>query len=641
MDVAIETLPLCRNADNWFQTAIRCSEITQGLKADCFRQHNVQMRRILLFAVLFGLLLPVGQPLILLEDEVSSFTGVSGIAVEISNGPIAGEAITGSNSLAFTTSGTGTLVNLSIEISDNNSDWVNLVTLTSSPWVYVWNSNSQDNGTWYMRAYGYDSEDNMTAIVESGAFTIANQIPVITSFALASAITGSGTSPTDRAWFNLSANGTLEFTWSASDDDLAYATLANVPGSGSPASDGPTTISHSWSWSPGDFGEGTWNPRLTVYDDSGLYVSSTMYIGIDRSGPSIATPNLANGVTWSDSTSVTISGLTAAGGDGGGSGIDRYEWRLSGGGNWSSLGASGTGAITLPEGQQNLEFRGVDIIGNIGSIVNASIGIDTTNPSLGTWTVDELNTSRIGSASISFSASDLGSGIDLSACNIQYGFDSNGAGNVPDVTNSWLDLGTTGLSGAVGIASWTTKSHQYLALRATVVDAAGNSLTSTPSFFQVLPGLDISWEVSSVELDRLVLRPGNDQLVWINSTIRSNEAYPGSVTIELQSAPADRTADVAWTTMETRTLQGGSLLDSEEDLLWNYTVASPGQWDLRVVIDPNNIIDERDEGNNHHYLVVTGVSEQYVSVVPSFAPSLLALVIVGFFIAFFMRRERE
>jgi len=608
---------------------------------DCFPRHTVQMRRIVLFVVIFGLLLPNLQTVILLDDEYSSFFGVSGVAIEISNGPSAGDTITGLNSLAFSTSGNGTLVNLTVELSDNNSDWENLVTLTTSPWVYVWNSNSQDNGTWYMRAYGYDSDDNMTAIVETGAFTIANQVPVITSFSLASAITGSGTSPTDRAWFNLGANGTLEFTWSASDDDLAYATLANVPGSGSPASDGPTTITHAWSWSPGDLGEGTWNPRLTVYDDSGLFVGSTMYIGIDRSGPNIAAPVLANGAVWSDSTSVTVNGLSSSGGDGSGSGLSRYEWRHIGDENWTSLGASGTGIITLPEGQQNLEFRGVDIIGNIGSIVNASIGIDTTNPSLGTWMVDELNTSRIGLASVSFSADDLGSGIDLASCKIQYGFDSNGAGEVPDVTNSWLDIGTTGLSGAVGIASWTTKSHQYLALRVTVVDAAGNSLTSHPAFFQVLPGLDISWEVSSVELDRLVLRPGNDQLVWINSTIRSNEAYPGAVTVELQSAPADRNADVLWTTMETRTLQGGSLLDLEEDLLWNYTVANPGQWDLRVVIDPDNIIDERDEGNNHHYLVVTGVSEHFVAVVPSFAPSLLAVVIVGFFIAFFMRRERD
>ena len=597
------------------------------------------MRRILLFVAFIGLLMPTNSAVLLPVEDNTSYSGVSGVVIEISIGPSGGDTITGSNSLAFTTSGSGTLANITIEISENNSDWSELATISTTPWVYVWDSNSQANGTWYMRIFGFDTEDNMTAIVETGQFTIANQIPLITSFSIASATTGSGDSPTDRAWFDLPANGTLEFSWTAIDDDLSYATLTNIPGSGSPSSDGPTSISNGWSWSPGDFAEGTWNPRLTVYDDSGLYVSSTIYIGIDRTGPTSATPSIANGASWSSTNAISISGLSASGGDGSGSGVDHYEWRLNGSENWTSLGASGIGSLILDEGLQNLEFRATDIVGNIGNTVTATIGIDTTNPSLGTWTIDELTTSRIGSANISFSAADAGSGIDTSECSIEYGFDSNGAGAVPDVTNAWLDAGISGLDGVIAIASWTTKSHQYLTLRATVVDQAGNSQISAPAFFQILPGLDISWQEESVELDRLVLRPGNDKLVWINSTLSTNEAYSGALTVALQTAPADRTSDVGWTTMETRTLQGGSLSDSEEDLLWNYTVANPGQWDIRIVIDPNGIIDERDEGNNAHYLVVTGVSEQYVSVVPSFGPSLLALVAVGFFIAYFMGRK--
>ena len=39
-------------------------------------------------------------------------------------------------------------------------------------------------------------------------------------------------------WYALDANGTLGFTWSASDDDLTHASLANVPGPGSPSDDG-------------------------------------------------------------------------------------------------------------------------------------------------------------------------------------------------------------------------------------------------------------------------------------------------------------------------------------------------------------------------------------------------------------------
>ena len=272
-----------------------------------------------------------------MSDDNVYFTGVSDLVVEISNGPSAGDTVTGPNSLAFTTSGTGTLVNLTIELSDDDSEWSNLATLSSSPWVYIWNSNSQDNGTWYMRVYGYDSDDNMTAIVETGSFSIANQMPVITSFSVSGAVTGSGTSPTDRAWFDIATNGTMEFSWTASDDDLSYATLANIPGSGSPPSDGPSSIAYGWSWSPGDLSEGTWNPRLTIYDDSGLYTSSTIYIGIDTTGPDATAPSLANGATWTDSTSVSVSGLASSGGDGSGSGVDRYEWRESGDANWSSL----------------------------------------------------------------------------------------------------------------------------------------------------------------------------------------------------------------------------------------------------------------------------------------------------------------
>jgi hypothetical protein len=78
-----------------------------------------------------------------------------------------------------------------------------------------------------------------------------------------------------------------------------------------------------------------------------------------------------------------------------------------------------------------------------------------------------------------------------------------------------------------------------------------------------------------------------------------------------------------------------------EGILWNYTVTAEGQWDLRLTIDPDGLIDERDEGNNDHYLVVTGVTTQLVAVVPSFAPSLLAIIIVGLGISWLMRRNNS
>ncbi|MBT3972139.1 MAG: hypothetical protein HOE92_07980 [Euryarchaeota archaeon] len=600
------------------------------------------MRNWLLLGVVFGLIFSSVNPAMLTEGEARQHFVDSAIVLQFHNGPSASDNVTGSFILIISLAGNGTLSNVTIEHSQDNSNWSELTTLTSSPWIYSWDTTAHSNGTWYLRTFGYDSSvNNSTTITETGAFNIVNQIPLITQFSLADSEYGSGMGPTDRAWYTSATNSTLEFSWSASDDDLSYATLTNVPGTGSPADDGPSAINHGWSWSPGDLSEGTWNPRITVYDNSGLSASQTIYMGIDRSGPTIGTPVLASGATWADSATISVSGLGSAGGDGSGSGVEHYEWRIEGNGNWTNIGSTGSASITLTEGQHILEFRGIDNVGNIGSAVNSSIGIDTTNPLGGTWMVDELTTSRIGAANVSFSATDSGSGVDLAASGIEFGFDSNGAGSTPDVTGAWLDLGSGGLSGAVSLTSWSTKSHQYLALRATVEDEAGNTFVGQPAFFQILPGLDFGWNTSSIDIDRFIVRPGNDAVVWINSSIESNEIYNGGVIVALQTAPADRDSSVTWTTQDTRALGAGTLSDMSEDILWNYTVTAEGQWDLRLIIDPDGLIDERDEGNNDHYLVVTGVTTQLVAVVPSFAPSLLAIIIVGLGISWLMRRNNS
>lgn len=54
---------------------------------------------------------------------------------------------------------------------------------------------------------------------------------------------------------------------------------------------------------------------------------------------------------------------------------------------------------------------------------------------------------------------------------------------------------------------------------------------------------------------------------------------------------------------------------------------------------PVQWIDERDETNNHHYMMVTGASVSGVGVVPSFAPSIIALLAAGFAIAWYQRRR--
>ena len=564
----------------------------------------------------------------------------SQLSLSFANGPTEGQDVKGLYTLTFSSTGTGTITSMEIEISSDGTSWSPVANLTSTPWLKHVDTTDYSNGSWIFRVRAWDSTAvNFTSWFSSGEFNIVNQVPIITSFTLANTGVGSGTTALDRAWYSILANGTLEFDWSASDDDLTHASLANVPGPGSPSDDGPGTIEYGWDWNTGSIAEGTYNPRLTVWDASGLSSSKTMFIGIDRTAPTIATPTIGNGGQWSDSTSVTISGFDSATDDGSGSGLDYVQIQQDN--IWSNVSDSST-TLTFEEGEHQILIRAVDRVGNIGTAITVDIKVDVTEPEGISWNVDEISTSHVGPINISYSAQDLGSGIDLANSKIQYGFDLNGVGAIPDQSGRWIDLGVNGLDGSMGLASWATKSRQYLMVRAIVTDNAGNELVSIPSAFQILPGLDLSWNTTETGVDRLVARPGDTNgQVEITGLLEANQAYGGAVTVYLQSAPADRDSGIDWTTMQTIVIEGGNLSDDCrcETIILNYVVPNTGQWDLRLVIDLSNGIDERDETNNYHYMMVTGASVSGVGVVPSFTPGIISLLAVGFAIAWYQRRR--
>ena len=564
----------------------------------------------------------------------------SQLSLTFANGPTENQDVKGLYTLSFSSTGSGTIASMEIEISSDDTNWSPVANLTSTPWLKHVDTTAYANGSWTFRARAWDSAaENFTSWFESGEFNIVNQVPLITSFTLANSGVGSGVSALDRAWYPIAANGTLEFDWTATDDDITHASLANVPGPGSPSDDGPGTIAYGWDWSTGAIAEGTYNPRLTVWDGSGLSATKTMFIGIDRTAPTMTTPTIGDGGSWSDSTSVIISGFDTATNDGSGSGLDYVQIQQDS--TWSDVSGSST-TLTFAEGEHQILMRAIDRVGNVGTAITVDIKVDVTEPEGIAWSVDEISTSHVGPINISYSAQDLGSGIDLSNSKIQYGFDLNGVGATPDQSGRWIDLGASGLDGSMGLASWATKSRQYLMVRAIVNDNAGNELVSIPSAFQILPGLDLSWNTTETGVDRLVARPGDTNgQIEITSLIEANQAYGGAVTVYLQSAPADRDSGVDWSTMQTVIIEGGNLSDECrcESIVWNYVVPNTGQWDLRLVIDPSNGIDERDETNNHHYMMVTGASVSGVGVVPSFAPSIIALLVAGFAIAWYQKRR--
>ena len=598
-----------------------------------------------LVSLLLCSLLPIGDHLAsggdtLNETSPVAASGASNLNIAFSNGPAQDDDIKGTHALTFSVAGTGTLDSLLIEITEDESTWTTVVNLTTSPWMYPFDTTSYTNGTYKLRASGWDSDAEGFALASSGWFDIVNQVPVITTFTVLNPDAGSGTSLTDRAWFNIGAQEALSFRWGASDDDLKQASLANVPGPGAPATDGPSSLSYGWDWNSGNMAEGTWSPRLTVQDHSGLSATSTLFIGIDRTGPSIGSVTVGDGSAWQQSSTVTVSGLIDEADDGQGSGVASVDYAL-GENAWTST-TSDSITLTLSEGVHTLHLRAVDRVGNIGENSSITVRVDQTAPIGLSWAVDELTTSRVGPASVTFNAEDADSGIDNSSSYIQYGFDSNGVGETPDLSGRWLTMGVNGLSGQVGLASWATKSRQHLMLRAVLVDEAGNSFTTQASSYQILPGLDLFWNVSQTNVDRIVVRPGEQTgNVTITSVLESNEDYGGSVIVRLETAPADRSSNVDWTVMETRNLPAGTLSNSTETIVWQYTVPRSGQFDLRLVIDFANVIDEYDEGNNNNYLVVTGASLDAPGLVPSFAPSLFVLVLVGFALSLLQRRTRD
>ena len=579
-----------------------------------------------------------GDILLLDSKQVKSVD--SELALIFSNGPSQDQNVKGLFTLSMASTGNGTLSNIEIDISSDGTIWSSVTNLTTTPWLTHVDTTNYANGSWTFRARAWDSSvENHTIWYTSGEFNIVNQVPIITSFTLSNTGIGSGVSAIDRAWYPLAANGTLGFAWSASDDDLTHASLANVPGPGTPSNDGPASIAYGWEWNTGAIAEGTYNPRLTVWDASGLSATQTMFIGIDRTAPTMSTPTIGEGLEWSDSTTIIISDLDSSVDDGSGSGVAYVQILRDE--IWSDVTTSDT-TLNFDEGEHVISIRPVDRVGNVGNTIDVDIKVDISEPEGIGWTVDELTTSLVGAANISFAAQDLGSGIDLVNTKLQYGFDLNGVGATPDQSGRWIDVGVAGLNGTVPVSSWATKSRQYLMLRAIVVDEAGNQLTTIPNAFQILPGLDLSWNASETNVNKLVVRPGHTNGgIIITSLLEANQAYGGSVTVHLQAAPADRNADIDWTTKQTIVIENGNLSDdcNCELMVWDYVVPNTGQWDLRLVIDPSNNVDERDESNNNHYMMVTGASVTGIGVVPSFAPSMIALLITGIAIAWYQKRK--
>lgn len=557
--------------------------------------------------------------------------------LEFVNPPSSEDIIGGTQTIAVVNI-TG-LDHVLLEVEEGTS-WSEIANMTSSPWSVSWDTTSVSDGMYRLRITGHPSDGSSDIVVTTSSFEVDNTAPSSLVFTVDNAEIGDGSSIANRAWFDIEESGSMIFRWNASDSNLEKAVITGVPGSGNPPSDGPGTLLKRWSWAPGDFSEGLYTITLSVHDEAGNIATRSLYLGIDRTGPITGTPVFSvSESTWTDTSVVTVGALAAGATDNGGIGINNYEWRVDDG-EWANFGSGATSTLPLPEGQKVLSFRAVDRLGNSGPSTDHTFWSDQSDPVAGGWSIPEITTMTQGQVNIQLVATDSLSGIDEANTTLRYGFDDDGMGSVPDITNQWLSLGSGVSANLPSGIDWATKQGDWLGVSAIMTDVAGNQAMSPPTYVRIIPGIDFNLE--DVGVDRLIVAANTGDKINVTGTINANQAYTGSLIVRLEMAPSDRTTDTNWTVLETRTLAAGSLYDGREVLEpFEVRILASGEYDLKLSIDPDDTIPEKDEGNNEEYLVVSGARPSSIGAVTSFMPALFLVIAVSGWMIWTMRSSKE
>lgn len=577
---------------------------------------------------------------LILTSLLSGFgqaTDARNSTLEFVNPPSSGDVIGGTQTIAVVNI-TG-LDYVLLEVEEGTS-WSEIENMTSSPWSVSWDTTSVSDGMHRLRITGHPSDGSSDIVVTTSSFEVDNTAPSSLVFTVDNAEIGDGSSIANRAWFDIEESGSMIFRWNASDSNLEKAVITDVPGSGNPPSDGPGTLLKRWSWAPGDFSEGLYTITLSVHDEAGNIATRSLYLGIDRTGPITGTPVFSvSESTWTDTTVVTVGALAAGATDNGGIGINNYEWRVDDG-EWANFGSGATSTLPLPEGQKVLSFRAVDRLGNSGPSTDHTFWSDQSDPVAGGWSIPEITTMTQGQVNIQLVATDSLSGIDEANTTLRYGFDDDGMGSVPDITNQWLSLGSGVSANLPSGIDWATKQGDWLGVSAIMTDVAGNQAMSPPTYVRIIPGIDFNLE--DVGVDRLIVAANTGDKINVTGTVNANQAYTGSLIVRLEMAPSDRTTDTNWTVLETRTLAAGSLYDGTEVLEpFEVRILASGEYDLKLSIDPDDTIPEKDEGNNEEYLVVSGARPSSIGAVTSFMPALFLVIAVSGWMVWTMRSSKE
>ena len=114
------------------------------------------MRRVIP-VLLVVMIMAIGQSgKFYLSDDLVKSQSSSSLSLSFPNGPTANEDVTGLYTVTISSSGTGTISSMIIEISSDGSDWDEVVNLTTTPWLTYLDSTSYTNESYTLRVKAYD-----------------------------------------------------------------------------------------------------------------------------------------------------------------------------------------------------------------------------------------------------------------------------------------------------------------------------------------------------------------------------------------------------------------------------------------------------------------------------------------------------
>ncbi len=247
--------------------------------------------------------------------------------------------------------------------------WTTISADASAPYAASWNTTLVADGLYDLRVVTADNAGNTFTSALVTNVRVDNTNP-----------TGSVTAPAPSA----NVRGAAVAVTSSSAD--AGSGVTNAVFQRSPAGAGTwTTIStdtgapYAAAWDTTAVSDGVYDVRVVTTDNAGntFTSSSVTNVRVDNTAPS--TPTVSGGsLSWQSVASVAASASGST--DVGGSGLSGYEYRSStdGGASWATATTGGATAIVTEQGETILQFRSIDLAGNVSAWAPASLTAGST-----------------------------------------------------------------------------------------------------------------------------------------------------------------------------------------------------------------------------------------------------------------------